>query len=203
MPGQCRNCMLRRDTFSCSRKNGGNYRRPPQWRSSSICADCAISQLAHHTPDQPGEWSTSTLRGIVASIDTDEAREAVAGWDAKVEEKRLASEAHEERARPYWGRVHERREVIEWIRAQGEADGMDLRTCNVLAGAIKSGDAGHESTGITYAPDGSTTWERTMREQILDYLPIAERYGIDETTRAALIDGIRAGAHRPDSKDQA
>lgn len=197
--------MLRRDVFSCSRLGGGNYRRAPQWRSSSICAECAIGQLSRAHPDQSGVWSISTIERIVASIDTDEARTALASWNDKVEAKRIAAAAHAERTRPYWDRIHERREIIEWVRAQASVDGMDEATCRTVAAGIKNGEAGHENTGtLRDEADGVLRWERTMREQVIDYIvdatPVRYHDRIDPDTRDALIDGIRAGAHRPDPK---
>lgn len=200
--GQCRECKKRREVFSCSRKTGGNYRIAQSWRSSSICGECAIHRLTHATPDHGARgWMVPTLRDIVASIDSDEARETLVAYDAKVAEHQASKEAEETRMRPYWDRIGERHEAFTWIRAQQDADGMDEDTCRALAFGIKRGEAGNERTGMSLGPNGTSTWERTMRQQVIDYLTSPEHGHLDAATRTVLADGIRDGLHRPDPKD--
>ena len=206
-PGTCRNCMRRRNVFDCSRKTGGNYRTPQRMYGSSVCAECAVTLLTNASPEHGARgWSVSTLRAICTSLveqtnpadpRADLVRDALASYAKKVAEKEASAAAEEERMRPYWDRIAERNEIREWVTAQQHVDGMDERTCRNIGFDIKNGKAGNERTGWTIAKDGSMTYERTMRQQVIDYItnPADETY--DAATRAALIDGIRDGLHRP------
>lgn len=200
-PGNCRRCKSRRDVYSCSRRTGGTYQTPARMYSSSVCAECAIDLLAHATPDHGAlGWSVNTLRAIVVSIHSltgsDEARAAVATYDAKVAEKQERIDAEAERMKPYRDRIAERAEIRDWLFAQQHVDGLDERTCRNLAYGVKNGKAGHERTGWIHTTT-PWTWERTMRQQVIDFItdPVNDEY--DAATRQALVEGISEGRHRP------
>jgi hypothetical protein len=206
-PGTCRCCKSRRNVFDCSRKAGGNHRRPQQTYSSSICAACAVSLLSTADPDHGASgWSVASLRSICTALleqtnpddpRADLVRNALTSYAEKVAAKERRRAAGEERMRPYRDRIAERAEARDWIMAQQHVDGMDERTCRNLSYGVKNGKAGHERTGYAIEADGTWTWARTMRQQVVDFIndPANDEY--DAATRQALVEGIRDGLHRP------
>lgn len=206
-PGTCRHCKGRRNVFDCSRMTGGNYRTAQRSYSSSICAECAVDLLSTADPDHGASgWSVATLRMICNALleQTDPAdprvdlvRNALATYAEKVAAKDRRRAEEDERMRPYRDRIAERAEARAWIMAQQHVDGLDERTCRNLSYGVKNGKAGHERTGYAIEADGTWTWARTMRQQVIDYIndPANDEY--DTATRQALVEGIRDGRHRP------
>lgn len=198
--GQCRACMRRREVFSCQRKGGGNYRTAPRLRSSSVCGECATDLLATASVHQTsGGWDLSGIRGIVATLDTDAARAAMARMETLRTEDAARRSADDAKMRPYYERAAERRQITDWVRTQATNPAMDATTCQVLASDLKRGLAGTENTGFGYDTHGNPTWPITMREQVTAYLTSPGEFtadlGLDQPTIDALVTGITAGHH--------
>lgn len=203
--GQCRHCIRRRDVFSCPRSNGGNYRSAPRRRSSSVCGDCATGLLATANAYQTsGGWDLSSIHRIVETIDTDQARAAVARFEDLKAEKETKSKADEARMRPYIERVREREEILTWIRGKAATTATDIKalTCRVVAHEVDRSGAASTNAGLTYAPDGTMTFTKTMREQVVEFLTTIDPSdlsfaNLDQPTIDALAAEINAGAHVP------
>lgn len=204
-PRQCRNCMMRREVFSCSRRGGGSYKRAPRWNSSSICAECAVGLLRNASVDHdPSNWDAQHLAHIVASIDTDEAREVTASWEAKREAKKAASRAHDEQMKPHRERTRERDAIRSFVSAKSRTEGPHRETYRVVSGDLTRTTVASPNIGWTIEKDGTSTWPKTIRDQIADYIDAeaeATEYLDVETLRALAAD-IRAGKHMsPEDQD--
>lgn len=98
LTGQCRACMRRRPVVSVSRAGGGNYRRASGNRRSRICGECAVNFLRDRTDPHhsPMGFDAISLGHLIATIDTDDAREVHARWrtnlDAYFAESRRSSD---------------------------------------------------------------------------------------------------------------
>lgn len=92
----CTTCKKRRDTSRIRRTGGGTYRRGERSNPSSICDDCATTTLAYasfHTGASANGYDVFALARIVSKIDSNEARAAVARYEAGIAEREAADEA--------------------------------------------------------------------------------------------------------------
>jgi hypothetical protein len=98
-PGRCRECDLRREVFSCSRKGGGSYNRAQRHYSSSICAACALRLLPGANPGSltTSSWDNHGLAAIVVSLGTEEAAEVYTAYRERRDRRQWLREEREAR----------------------------------------------------------------------------------------------------------
>lgn len=94
--GTCRRCLKHGDVYAVGRAAPRTPRTAGRRQVTSICGDCAVTLLAEATGDAGGtvrRFSTAALARIAGVLSTDEAQDALAGFEERrAEARRLREE---------------------------------------------------------------------------------------------------------------